>query len=193
VEFHIREITQGSKKKTYGPYSGYIEKLKEPIELKGRVIKYKPVAKLSGKKGVMKGGASALDTIYSLKQKEFLENNTDEKYKFEKNIFSPDKLFFGDKIIMNENYYYPFVLVFSSNDFAGKAYILKDTNYETYALTRDFLLGLGNKEAHKNFSNIQKEVDSSLMKLNFLEKLSEINNPNFSESMQTYINILTGK
>jgi hypothetical protein len=46
VEFYIREITQGSKKKTYGSYEGYIEKLKEPIELKGRVIKYKPVAKL---------------------------------------------------------------------------------------------------------------------------------------------------
>ena len=56
VEFHIREITQGSKKKTYGPYKGYIEKLKEPIELKGRVIKYKPVAKLSGKSGAKKGG-----------------------------------------------------------------------------------------------------------------------------------------
>jgi hypothetical protein len=56
VEFHIREITQGSKKKTYGPYSGHIEKLKEPIELKGRVIKYKPVAKLSGKSGAKKGG-----------------------------------------------------------------------------------------------------------------------------------------
>jgi hypothetical protein len=56
VEFHIREITQGSKKKTYGPYSGYIEKLKEPIELKGRVIKYKPVAKLSGKTDAKKGG-----------------------------------------------------------------------------------------------------------------------------------------
>ncbi len=53
VEFYIREITQGSKKKTYGPYVGYIEKLKEPIELKGRVIKYKPVAKLSGKTGGM--------------------------------------------------------------------------------------------------------------------------------------------
>ena len=42
------------------PYEGYIEKLKEPIELKGRVIKYKPVAKLSGKSGaksaVKKGG-----------------------------------------------------------------------------------------------------------------------------------------
>ena len=57
VEFHIREITQGSKKKTYGPYEGYIEKLKEPIELKGRVIKYKPVAKLGAKKDVQKGGS----------------------------------------------------------------------------------------------------------------------------------------
>jgi len=64
VEFYIREITQGSKKKTYGPYEGYIEKLKEPIELKGRVIKYKPIAKLSGKtskklqekRGRMSGG-----------------------------------------------------------------------------------------------------------------------------------------
>jgi len=56
VDFSIREITQGSKKKTYGPYIGYIEKLKEPIELKGRVIRYKPVAKLSGKSSVKKGG-----------------------------------------------------------------------------------------------------------------------------------------
>jgi len=56
VEFSIREITQGSKKKTYGPYKGYIEKLKEPIELKGRVIKYKPVAKLSKKTVIKKGG-----------------------------------------------------------------------------------------------------------------------------------------
>jgi len=38
------------------PYSGHIEKLKEPIKLKGRVIKYKPVAKLSGKTGAKKGG-----------------------------------------------------------------------------------------------------------------------------------------
>jgi hypothetical protein len=55
VEFHIREITQGSKKKTYGPYIGHIEKLKEPIELKGRTIEYKPMAKLKGKK--MSGGS----------------------------------------------------------------------------------------------------------------------------------------
>ena len=41
VSFHIREITQKSEKKIYGPYLGYIEKLAKPIELKGRVIKYK--------------------------------------------------------------------------------------------------------------------------------------------------------
>jgi len=59
VQFHIREITHKSEKKTYGPYLGYIEKLAKPIELKGRVIKYKPIAKLSGKtskKSVVKKG-----------------------------------------------------------------------------------------------------------------------------------------
>jgi hypothetical protein len=56
VEFYLREITQGSKKKTYGPYVGHIEKLKQTIELKGRIIKYKPVVKLSEKSGSKKGG-----------------------------------------------------------------------------------------------------------------------------------------
>ena len=54
VEFYLREITQGSKKKTYGPYLGEMKKLKTPIELKGRVIQYKPVAKLSDKKNNVK-------------------------------------------------------------------------------------------------------------------------------------------
>ena len=40
VEFCVREITQGSKKKTYGPYLGEMKKLKKPIELKGRVIRH---------------------------------------------------------------------------------------------------------------------------------------------------------
>lgn len=62
VEFYIREITQGSKKKTYGPYLGYIEKLKEPIELKGRVIRYKPVAK-SGAKKIMRGGEKTREDL----------------------------------------------------------------------------------------------------------------------------------
>ena len=40
VEFNIREITRDSKKKTYGPYIGYLEKLKIPIKLKEYIIKY---------------------------------------------------------------------------------------------------------------------------------------------------------
>ena len=79
VEFSIREITQGSKKKTYGPYSGYIEKLKEPIELKGRVIKYKPVAKLIGKKGKkMVGGSNYLVVKCKKTEKDGVINKIDE-------------------------------------------------------------------------------------------------------------------
>lgn len=57
VEFYIRETTQDSNKKTYGPYLGYVKKLKEPIQLEGRVIKYAPVAKLS--KNVEEGKLSS--------------------------------------------------------------------------------------------------------------------------------------
>ena len=67
VEFCLREITQGSKKKTYGPYLGHIEKLAKPIQLKGRVIERKPVAllkpKSSAKKGGMRGGGIEDDFI----------------------------------------------------------------------------------------------------------------------------------
>lgn len=56
VVFSIRETTQNSNKKIYGPYTGYMQKLDKPIELKGRVIKYKPVAKLDKKSSKMKGG-----------------------------------------------------------------------------------------------------------------------------------------
>ena len=109
VEFSIREITQGSKKKTYGPYSGYIEKLKEPVELKDRVIRYKPVAKLSGKTSKkMKGGSIVLefhnpnypenlilDNDFKNIQKELeliikSNNNSKSKFTSEKNV--TDKL-----------------------------------------------------------------------------------------------------
>jgi hypothetical protein len=60
IEFCLREITQGSKKKTYGPYLGHIEKIATPIQLKGRLVERKPVAllkpKSSAKKGGMRGG-----------------------------------------------------------------------------------------------------------------------------------------
>jgi hypothetical protein len=49
VEFYIREITKSSNKKVYGPYLGYMKKLDKLIKLKGRVIRYKPIAKLNKK------------------------------------------------------------------------------------------------------------------------------------------------
>jgi hypothetical protein len=50
VEFSIRETTQGSKKKTYGPYLGEMKKLKTPIELKERVIRYETNVHLKNEK-----------------------------------------------------------------------------------------------------------------------------------------------
>ena len=58
MEFYLREITQGSKKKTYGLYIGEMKRLKTPIELKGRVIRYETIVKLKKDKigNKMKGG-----------------------------------------------------------------------------------------------------------------------------------------
>ena len=50
VKFSIRETTQKSNKKVYGPYIGYMQKLE------GCIIRYKPVAKLDKKDSKMKGG-----------------------------------------------------------------------------------------------------------------------------------------
>jgi hypothetical protein len=56
VQFSIREITQGSKKKTYGPYVGKMKKLDKPIELKGRIIKYSTDVYLDKKNSSVKMG-----------------------------------------------------------------------------------------------------------------------------------------
>ena len=51
VTFCLREITQGSKKKTYGPYEGQKKKLKQPIKVGDRVYKYESKVKKVEKKG----------------------------------------------------------------------------------------------------------------------------------------------
>ena len=79
------------------PYSGYIEKLKEPIELKGRVIKYKPVTKLSGKKSEMKGGIYGLTPIdFTVDFTKRGNNGSNPTYKYDSSWFGTDKLFFGE-------------------------------------------------------------------------------------------------
>jgi hypothetical protein len=60
VEFYIRENTQGSKKKTYGPYVGEVKKLKNS-EFNGNGKSYKIVAKQ--KKLGMKGGEGVDDIV----------------------------------------------------------------------------------------------------------------------------------
>ena len=76
VEFYLREITQGSKKKTYGPYLGEMKKLKTPIELKGRVIRYETNVHLKKVQKSMKGGESeALNEILEISKQKFFEEN----------------------------------------------------------------------------------------------------------------------
>jgi len=98
VEFCLREITQGSKKKTYGPYLGHVEKLATPIQLKGRLVERMPVARLkaksSAKKGGMRGGEEMpknmknfMNLFKLLRQKNKFSNERkqirfDDKYEF---------------------------------------------------------------------------------------------------------------
>jgi hypothetical protein len=117
VQFFIREITQGSKKKTYGPYLGEMKKLAKPIELKGRVIKYAPSVYLDKKKSAkntvkkngkkMKGGFSILGKVETgdfyfdeetLKKLTPYNLNTVDPVKLKKNIYGKKYLFFGNRI-----------------------------------------------------------------------------------------------
>jgi hypothetical protein len=162
VQFEIREITQGSKKKTYGPYSGHIEKLKEPIELMGRVIKYKPVAKLLKKKSEMKGGVSEFNknrnsvtglTVNAIEKmfKNFKVENQQEPayfhYKIRRN--PTNTLYFGRTHLLdiNSQKYYPFSIHFINDD----AYIrylmsIAEYNKNKYA---DFI----SKDDYKLYTN----------------------------------------
>jgi hypothetical protein len=85
VEFYLREITQGSKKKTYGPYLGEMKKLKTPIELKGRIIRYQIKLNLNKRKSSktkpakkMRGGQDYFNNLASYQSDmEFpVKNNT---------------------------------------------------------------------------------------------------------------------
>lgn len=69
VEFCLREITQDSKKKTYGPYFGEMKKLKTPIELKGRVIRHEIKVHLK------KGKRSTMKTSKKMRGGEEIESN----------------------------------------------------------------------------------------------------------------------
>jgi hypothetical protein len=119
VVFSIRETTQKSNKKVYGPYIGYMQKLDKPLELKGRVIRYKPVAKLDKKLGAKKGGG-----LFSLNSEDFLVNkgnksksllqsfhNNESQYRYISHLVGKNKLFFGKKFKNNTKYYFPIAIL----------------------------------------------------------------------------------
>jgi hypothetical protein len=152
VEFHIREITQGSKKKTYGPFLGHMEKLKEPIELKGRIIKYKPVAKLIEKLGVKKGGMNRDGEQYSSLYHDFIYNCLDHNIlrKLEKTKIK-----------------YPFPEE------------KKDISIDVDRLKREY--NLGNSDFHKaEIDKLIKKL--KIANINYLLRFKIITNENISEN-----------
>jgi hypothetical protein len=118
VEFCVREITQGSKKKTYGPYLGEMKKLAKPIELKGRIIRFETEVHLKKKKtdiktlkkiGKKMRGGNVETKLFLIKycninnNKAFSQNSGNTYYLstddvesvVEKKIFEKRYLFFG--------------------------------------------------------------------------------------------------
>jgi hypothetical protein len=166
VEFSIREITQGSKKKTYGPYEGYIEKLKEPIELKGRVIKYKPVAKLSGKTSKkMVGGSIFL--VVTCETDQAQEN----VYKIINNIFDERKIERDDaiKIIIDNN---------QSNDT-----VFKIEAINKYSLMPNLINLIQEKLDGIKGVNIKREFDDRMWNINTQNFINVKDNPKLRQNL----------
>jgi hypothetical protein len=175
VEFSIREITQGSKKKIYGPYSGYIEKLKEPIKLEGRVIKYKPVAKLQKKEG---GG------IFTELSNEIRKRFTSEFNRNEKGKMTPEaknKMFENFKVEnpkepadyhykeRNEKDKHPNTLYFGKENLIDKKSFFGKIKYYPYSILMAesgpkwrFLILKSNSESNSELSNVLSLTNSSL-------------------------------
>jgi hypothetical protein len=169
VEFHIREITQGSKKKTYGPYSGHIEKLKEPIELKGRVIKYKPVAKLSGKTSKkMVGGAFSL--IVKCKNRDIY----DQAIKTIDDILGINK----DKAIKITNFY--------TNEYYA---MFKIEVIGQYSFMPNTINAINIKLAEIKGIDIKRIVDGRIWNMNKKEFINVQSKPELRKNLESKINL----
>lgn len=139
VEFHIREITRDSKKKTYGPYIGYLEKLKIPIKLKEYIIKYNPVAKLK-KKTTMKKIRMIGGT------KEFIKNNHEHRGLFLIEI--------DEDITNNKDFFQLLFNLISESELSTYMLIHKDKKTIEFNLnpdiTEELLLAFLNNQDNKN-------------------------------------------
>ena len=206
VQFHIREITQKSDKKTYGPYLGYIEKLAKPIELKGRIIRYKPVAKLvrktgkktAVKKGGMWGGAVG-DNGQNLVKDDFFAFETQEA---NPNLDLNNRMKIKTSYILQEPYIFfgiPFTLIHSENppyNYYYKYVIFKTfPKREIKVMKMELRYMEEGTNVKEHFKEISTDIRSSTEMLIPFTKLKEdidqyrisIENPSFCSNIYTFI------
>jgi len=184
VEFYIRETTQGSKKKTYGPYVGHIEKLKEPIERKGRIIRYKSVAKLRKKSG----GEGNLKNRFSYTA--LMNKNVNDYYPLPPPSLSPPHISrnkLNKSIFLNKNRLKQFI----TKHYPKEIDDIFDYLYESNGFQAD--LNFLNK--HNNSREINKEGLKFLLNMYinpFLELQSKTNDffishPDLSENEKKFV------
>ncbi len=173
VEFHLREITQGSKKNVYGPYKGQMEKLKEPIELKGRTIEYKPVAKLAKKSG---GGFWQFgDKIKNITIEFVLNDNKDvELLKYHKDNIQNNQY-------KNSKKYEKYAI----------RIIAKENGKKWESKWLDFFVDIPKNELI-NFKHIDSFFNAFEL-FDFLDKLKKLNDKNFSKLSDLIFNSLTNE
>ena len=185
VEFCLREITQGSKKKTYGPYLGHIEKLAKPIQLKGRLVERKPFAllkqKSSAKNGGMRGGEEITKKLsesdFDKYQGEYITSRKDEvKQKDNQFLFFGETSYYhGDGYNRNQDtqYCYKYVAIFIDNKIQEFRELIISSDGEGCLIS----------EKPISFEEIKKKDLNSLKKLKeFI--ISRKNNNNFSFCQQ---------
>lgn len=166
VQFYVREITQGSKKKTYGPYLGEMKKLAKPIELKGRVIKYAPSVHLDKKKAVkkngkkMKGGFSALGGVET---RDFYCDEKSPNFVIKENKFGRPYIFFKKTKYYDDVYYYNFVIYIKKGLFSSKKELKLKYIYQSkiYKINNIFSYNDISRENFDALVSTMKDIGSS--------------------------------
>jgi hypothetical protein len=170
VQFSIREITQGSKKKTYGPYVGKMKKLDKPIELKGRIIKYSTDVYLDKTKTDVKMGKKVGNKMRGggIDKRNFIMHIDvtrihNQKPVFEKKsmFFKKPQLFFGlANIEIGKVPYYKFVAY--NSGFGNN----KIAMFDEFILNQRF----GDSVHNKNININSIPFDDLLILKDFLDK-----------------------
>jgi hypothetical protein len=131
VEFSIRETTQGSNKKVYGPYIGYMQKLE------GRVILYAVkvllVKKPSKKVGYKMSGGVLISKDFII-ERDYQDLDDIPLLFYKKQFTGNNYLFFGRKEynnLVNKVFTYEYAVYLSSHFFGDPTIKFKKFNYSS--------------------------------------------------------------